>query len=61
MTKYVFYVDVGNLPRQKAEEYIAQVRRDYLDNKFFDDKKDNILYIPISDGHYNTRLEIIPE
>lgn len=34
----IFYIDPGNLPPKKAEEYLKQVKNTYMQSRYFDDK-----------------------
>ena len=68
----VFYIDVGNLPKQKAEQYLQDVMRRYRnrmaystsDGTIRDDKKFmsvmDDFFLPRREGGRGTQLDIVP-
>lgn len=68
----VFYIDVGNLPKQKAEQYLQDVMRRYRnrmaysssDGTIRDDKKFMSMmddfFLPRREGGRGTQLDIVP-
>lgn len=52
----IFHINVGNLPRQKAEEYI----KTFMD-KFKDNKYGESYYLPITQGDSNLEIKPAPD
>jgi hypothetical protein len=51
--RYVYYVDVGNLPKIKAEEYIKEVTENFKQTL---EKHEKMWVVPVKDGSF-TRIE----
>jgi hypothetical protein len=56
--KYAYYVNVGNLPREKAEAYLKEVRKG-LKKTFL--SKHDVIIVPIKEGDGHTRIEVLSE
>ena len=54
-TRTIFYINVGNLPKAKAEQYVRELR-----DRFLTEAKqipgDQVLHLPIRDGE--SRVEV---
>jgi hypothetical protein len=58
-TKYVYYVQVGNLPRDKAEAHMKRVMKAWRKCRAV--KKNRTIFVPIRDGDGETRIEVLPQ
>jgi hypothetical protein len=56
--KYIFYVNVGDLPRLKADSYVAETFIPSVKKLF--SEKDIVVYIPVRSPS-ETRLQVLPE
>jgi len=68
----IFYVDVGELPPQKAEKYLNDIRTKFIRKNFFDPQTGDVnneynplsmqedLYIPRRPGGAETQVETMP-
>ena len=54
MKKYVFYVNIGNLPQHVAEKYL-EIWRERCEEFF--DEDESVMICPIEEGDGVTRLE----
>jgi len=52
--KYIFYINVGNLPNKKIEEYMNSCKNEC--REFFDLFDDQVLWVPVREG--TTRCEL---
>lgn len=52
--RYVYYIDVGDMSKEAAKEYVVRVMEDVKDSKFFNDDE-KVLYLPVRDQ----RTEIV--
>jgi hypothetical protein len=53
-SRFVYYIDVGNLPRSAAEDYMKVVTEKFRE-QLPAHEKNSWLYIPVRDG--NSRVE----
>ena len=53
VSRFLFYVDVGQLPTKGASALIAKVKKEVNDKNFF--PKDSVIFIPVREG--GTRVD----
>jgi hypothetical protein len=56
--KYVLYLNVGNLPKDKAQEYMQECLKKIHDENFIE-PEDKIFCFPVK-GEQRTSIEILP-
>lgn len=54
MERYVYYVDVGNLPATKAKEHIEEIKKDSQD--FFGENT-KVLYVAVNGNSCIEKLQ----
>lgn len=57
MSRTIYHIEVGTLPKEKAEAYLKEAMNKIVDAR----EKGNDIFMPMRNGQPTVKVEVIPE